>query len=393
VQPPPLNVPFELTPAEREVITAARAGRMAVLSDRAGPPDREAAVAEGDGPVVRAEVLAALCTDDDAQVHRRGVQVRGAVVEGDLDLRWTQLRCPLRLEHCWIPGGVLLADADGKELVLDHCTLKEGIQASRLRLDGCLSLVGTIARGRVAVDHARIGGDLDCAGAHLVVPGDVALLADGASVDADVLLGGLDRNEDVVRDASGQALRFEADGAVRLLGATISGQLSCRGGRFMNKGGSALAADRAKVTGGVLLDRALGGGGQPVAGPDGAPLRFEADGEVRLHGATIGGQLSCSGARFTSEGGTGLAADGANVTGGVFFGAALDGRGQPVAGPDGAPLGFEADGEVRLHGATIGGEQSCSGPRLTSQCGTGLDADAANGTDGVCVDLSIASHM
>jgi hypothetical protein len=60
---------------------------------------------------------------------------------------------------------------------------------------------------------------------------------------------------------------------------------------------------------------------------------FWAEGEVRLLGATVGGNFECDGGRF---GGV-LFADGARIQDGVFL-----------------RKGFKAEGGVRLLGATIG---------------------------------------
>jgi len=64
---------------------------------------------------------------------------------------------------------------------------------------------------------------------------------------------------------------------------------------------------------------------------------FKARGEVRLLGATIGGNLDCNRGHFINPDGRALGADGLNVDGYVFF-----------------CNGFKADGEVRLLGAIIG---------------------------------------
>ena len=75
---------------------------------------------------------------------------------------------------------------------------------------------------------------------------------------------------------------FHADGEVRLLGATVGGNLESEKGTFSNPKGYALSADGIKVAGGLLLKEG-----------------FNATGEVRLNGAAIGGPLECIGATFT----------------------------------------------------------------------------------------------
>ncbi|MCC6403692.1 MAG: hypothetical protein IT207_06745, partial [Fimbriimonadaceae bacterium] len=113
----------------------------------------------------------------------------------------------------------------------------------------------------------------------------------------------------------------------------------------------ALSADRIEVGGGVFLQSMAGG------------TRFEAAGEVRLLGAKIGGQLSCTGGSFQNATGDALSADRIEVGGGVFL--------QSV---DGGPR-FEAAGTVRLLGAKIGGGLSCVGGSFQNATGFALTAD------------------
>ena len=102
-----------------------------------------------------------------------------------------------------------------------------------------------------------------------------------------------------------------------------------------------LTADRLTTTGTVFLRD-----------------KFEAEGEVRLLGAEIGGSLECSGGSFKMPLGDALCADRIKVTGGVN----LDG-------------GFTAEGEVRLLGAEIGGDLQCSGGSFKLASGDALSAD------------------
>jgi len=86
---------------------------------------------------------------------------------------------------------------------------------------------------------------------------------------------------------------------------------------------------------------------------------FKAEGEVRLPGATIGGQLNCSKGHFINPDSHALSADGMDVKGDVLLGD-----------------GFKAEGEVRLPGATIGGQLNCSKGQFINPDGNALNADA-----------------
>ena len=74
---------------------------------------------------------------------------------------------------------------------------------------------------------------------------------------------------------------------------------------------------------------------------------FRADGEIRLPGAHISGQLGLTGAKLANPGRTALFADGITVDGGMF-----------------CQEGFQAEGEVRLLGAHISGQLGFRGASL-----------------------------
>jgi hypothetical protein len=134
---------------------------------------------------------------------------------------------------------------------------------------------------------------------------------------------------------------FHAEGGVRLLGATVGGDLDAEGGTFKNPDGMALDANSAKISGRVFLREG-----------------FSSEGEVRLLGATIGDELNAKGGTFKSAKGYALNADRIKVTGSVF----LSG-------------GFHAEGEVRLLGATIGSSLEARGGAFKNSKRVALNAD------------------
>ncbi len=230
----------------------------------------------------------ALGGDDEAPVHEKGLQVQGAWITGTLDLLNAQI------------AGML---------VLARCRFVEIPALIDVQFRGVFSLAG-------------------CA-----VPG---LEADRLTCRSGVLL----------RDG------FLATGKIRLLGATIGGDLDCSGGRFKNPKGQALTADGVKVGGNVVM-----GGG------------FSAQGEIRLLGATIGGNLDCTGGAFENPNGHALTADGIKVGGDVSMGG-----------------NFRARGEVRLLGATIGGNLVCRGGAFENPNGQALTADGIKVDGNVSMD-------
>jgi hypothetical protein len=110
-----------------------------------------------------------------------------------------------------------------------------------------------------------------------------------------------------------------------------------------------LTADGAEVDGDCLLSRG-----------------FSANGEVRLPGARLGGNLDCSGSTFKNPGGVALTAAGARIGGDVFV-----------------SDDFFAEGQVSLLGAQIGGQLSCAGGSFRNAGSTALIADTADVKGGV----------
>jgi hypothetical protein len=128
---------------------------------------------------------------------------------------------------------------------------------------------------------------------------------------------------------------FEAEGTIRLLGANINGQLNMSGAKLRNPHGDALNTEGAEIGGHVFLD---------ASDPQGP---FESDGEIRLNGSRISGQLAMNGAKLRSARGTALNASQARIAGAVFlrddFGARFSALG--LVRFDYARLGgLEADG-------------------------------------------------
>jgi hypothetical protein len=336
-----------ITEGERRVADGAMRGVAADLGALADP-DR----------LVRGAFVAAilwgearLADGTPVVVHRRGVMIARARIKGALDLNGLGAvgdpAPPVVLQHCageTADSGFALT-AENAVLVrldLSHSVLA-CLSACGLRLAFGLDLVRARVLGGADLRDARIGSSLDARGASLTAhKGQYALSAYGATITGDVLLTPADGH------------RFEATGEVRLLGATIGGQLAAGGASLTaHERQYALVADQAKITGSVLLT------------PEGGH-RFEARGEVSLLGATIGGQLNAGGASLTAhERQYALLADQAKITGSVFLTAAGGHR-------------FAATGEVRLLSATIGGQLAAAGASLTAHAGVhALSADRA----------------
>ena len=286
------------------------------------------------------------------------IDLGGAGIDGPFDASFARGVTRLGLENASIGGDVRFAapwhrDSDGKpaELRLVDAHVGGGVYAGRrkfgdvtairCRIDANLRLDDVEAQ-TVDIAGARIGGQLGMNGAKLRNKGGDALSADGAEILGDAFLRTTDPKAP-----------FEAEGEIRLLGAKIGGVLVMNGAKLRNADGTVLHADRAEIVGDAFLD---------TADPE-AP--FEADGEIRLLGAKIGGQLVMTGAKLRNANGDALSADHAEISGSAILETAD------------AAASFEADGEIRLLGAKIGGQLAMSGAKLRHLNGYALNADGA----------------
>src|SRR5664280_986617 len=334
-----------LTPTERRLCEFAVEGRLLDLSTSRVDDDDPAQGQTWEAHrQIRSQLLYQLLTDrgdlDACFGPPRAIRVRGALVIASLDLSDLDLRCPLELSGCHLNSVVNLEKTKAPDVSLAGSYLSGALLARRLCLTHDLDLGGATLQAAVNLDGANIGGALACSGAQLRNDSGPALYADGLTVGDSVFLR-----------AGFTATGAGEDGAVRLPGANISGQLACSGAQLRNDSGPALLADGLTVGGGVFLHDGFTATG---TGEDGA---------VRLLGANVSGQLDCSAAQLRNDSGPALTADRLTVAGGVFL---CDGFTATGAGKDGA---------VRLPGANISGQLDCPGAQLRNDSGPALLAD------------------
>ena len=139
---------------------------------------------------------------------------------------------------------------------------------------------------------------------------------------------------------------------IRLVGATINGALDCMGATLKVSAGNALSADRAEIGGLLNLGQGVDLNGNSQI--------FSSSGTIRLSGAKINGDLSCTGAKLTVENGDALFADNVEILGNACL-----------------YRGFESKGTIRLPAAQIKGQLSFSGAKLMVENGDALFADYA----------------
>jgi hypothetical protein len=332
-----------------------------------------------------------------------GLRLQGARITGPLDLDNLTTDVNLELRDCLLEEGVLARDARLASVSLAGCLLEhpaepplyaEGLTCSVLDLNRA-RIIGHADVGAVRLLGAHIDGRLSCVGARLRNDSGPALSADALQVGQSMFLSnwctatGTGEDGAVsllgahiglnlychgadLRNDSGPALvadglqvglsvflrdGFKAtgageSGAVRLVGASIGGQLSCVGARLHNDSGPALLAHSLQVGQTMLL---YGGFTATGAGGNGA---------IRLTGAHIGGSLECDGADLRNDSGPALSGDALRVDQAVFL------RGGFAA------TGTGDDGAVRLRSAHIGGSLDCTEARLRNNSGPALDASS-----------------
>ncbi len=230
----------------------------------------------GAARTVRADLLAWMCTDEQARklVRWHGIQLYGADIDGRIDLASAQIPFPLEILRCRLSKGLDLCRASVPGIDFSG-SLVNGMVADGVVVASDMFMGnGFAGLGTVRLLGAQIGGDLDCARGSFTNPqvkdddaSGRALFFDGADVSGSIFLSDT----------------FEAHGEVHLLGAKIGGNLECTGAKFLNppdpdipESGKALSADGINVKGSVYLRD-----------------KFVANGEVRFPGAEIDGDFDC----------------------------------------------------------------------------------------------------
>lgn len=137
------------------------------------------AVAPGrDTRTVRADLLRYLITGgcDGCKVHDLGVQLKGAYVLGLLDLNYAQAKGATRLGNCHFEQIIVAQYCRFSVLSLEGSNLQNGMNAQGAETVGSVHLRNMVsAEGGVALNSAKIGGQLACENAQFFVDKGTAL--------------------------------------------------------------------------------------------------------------------------------------------------------------------------------------------------------------------------
>jgi hypothetical protein len=273
----------DLSARERELVDAAASGDVLECSQLS---IEELSVSDDPEHIIRAELVRELLLKRcDKPPDPRGVRLHGARVTGTLDLNYIEAAVGMELRGCRFDHPVLLRDAHLPWLALTGSCVPaldgDELQVnSNLSLDEGFRVTGHGERGAVRLRGAHIIGQLSLRGAELTNEVGPALAGDRLQVDGALFL-------DKGFRASGHGER----GAVRLVGAHITGELSLSGAELTNEAGPALVGDGLQVDGALFLRGGFRASGRSERGA------------VRLVGARVTGQLSLRDANLTNEDG------------------------------------------------------------------------------------------
>jgi hypothetical protein len=411
---------------------------------RTGNPEQDDLARAGDwrqDRIVRAEVIAALLLGAAKAEPGRfpAVRLRGARVTGRLDVMGATLTCALVCEFCDLDAAPRFVEATTKTVRFVASRLP-GFNGARMRAEGIVnfhrSMVGSVLRldraavaGEVSLREATVGDDgspeafagegltvdghIDCQG--LVARGPVWLR--GARVSGSVYAANAQ-----ISGPQSQALNIETavigggvDGSqLRVVGETrlsntrVTGGIQMPGAALVSSTGTALAARRLVVDGGIWCDQG-----------------FTATGEIRLAGAQLGGSLTLTGARLGNVSGPALNLDrailadldaaGLEVSAGSvslvstqvasrvnLAGAHLNSEGNsPALDADGSAIGGEliltaarARGEVRARTSRIGGRIRLREAEIANPGAMALRLSRAEvAADVFCRDMTVVGRV
>jgi hypothetical protein len=272
------NILAALTPAESTLLAHAAAGTPCQFGTTLPDPD------DPQAPRIRAVLLAHLLTGggEETPVAPQGLRLIGAVIDGPLVLSFLEARGETDLRLCRFTDPIAARRARLTQLVLSGSTFPS-LTCEGAEIAGSVFMLSVSCPGRISFATARIGGQLALNGASIgpftaqgaQVGASVYMRASGATpfratgevslanvlIDGQLALDGasLDNAQGIALNAQGARIDgdviltaqgvhpFCAKGEVRLAAAEITGQLDCMGASFSAEARPAFAAQRMRV--------------------------------------------------------------------------------------------------------------------------------------------------
>ncbi len=323
----------DLTEVEQQVVDNTRRGEVTNPGTRMLV--EELAVTDDPELRVRADLLRELLRGLRGDLDPRGIQLVGVRIVGRLDLDYVTAVTGLDLFQCALPDGFVCRDAHLRDLYLSGSLLHH-LHADGLRTDSHLFMRDATITGGGKLDAisligAHIGGMVDLDRATITNATGPALVADRLCTDSNLTM----ENATITCTAE--------DGALRLLGAHIGGQIDLLRATITNTTGPAVHAD------GLRTDSDLSIRNATITGARGL-------GALRLLDAHIGGQIDLLRATITNTTGPAVHADGLRTDSDLFTrNATITGAGK--------------FGAFRLLGAHIGSQAQLLVSRLDNSSG------------------------
>jgi hypothetical protein len=261
---------LNLSETEKRLQRCAASGEpLNLLTGVSENDDVDRALAWPQDRCVRAEVLASclLGMQEGSRVGTQIFRLSGARITGRLVLTGANIIKAFYLDQCYLEEVPDVSDARTRSIHIIKSYLP-GLNARHISIDGRLDLTNTLVTGRLWLVNAHITDELIINGSKFLNPGDWTLFAGGITVDG-ALFG---------------RRGFESRGSIRLVGARLNGGIFLDHANLIASQFGALIADSMKVEGRMACDGLV------------------ADGEVRMPGSRINGQLSWDGVIVNAHG-------------------------------------------------------------------------------------------
>lgn len=224
---------------EQDLLDECKLGRLAYLLRKMDcPKDQSDPDRRVRAELIRYLLLGGCDNDGGLRPHPKGVQLRGAWIDGVLDFGGCTTRLNLVLLHCLMRDSVVFQDAKIGGLNLAGSRMAKGMNLLRLTTNKAVQLsYGFHASGLVDLGGARIGGKFFCDGGRFDGSGGKAINCELAQIGSDVAF----RNG------------FIAHGEVNCRKVQIAGQFSCTGGQFEGDGEFSINCIASRIGAAVFL--------------------------------------------------------------------------------------------------------------------------------------------
>ncbi len=266
---------------------------------------------------ISADIIEGVLTNSKLKnkITHKGLRIKNAIIDEKLKLNNLKVNFPIIFKNTTFKKGIELKLSKIESLfITDKCKVNNGIILVGAKVDGQLNFKGSvfenplgdainaqnaiidghvffnnskknnfIAKGTVNLCQISIRGNLVCTGASM----------DGSKDNNSIAFA---FNMAKIAGSVNMEDGFEAKGEVRFIGAQISGTLYCEGGTFCNPTGRAINAKMITVGGDVFFDKYKNESDSNES--KNKNNSFNAQGEVKLSGAQIAGQLRCCDATF-----------------------------------------------------------------------------------------------